>query len=334
MSKSKTKNTVLVAILAVYCVITILPFYFLVIRSFTPTEASSEFHYWIPERPQVQMNAVIGNLASTNNIDIQDFKEHFGLDRAYLNTRFTLERIAEQYDIDPQAIREYLSPLVAYNGIYTVFNRGFWHSLYGTIFVTVTSVVLGGFLGIMTGTALAGQRERWQVGVYNLYLLNLIVPPMMIILPQYLILSQYLGIQDSYWAIILIHAKGGALSTMVFTAYIATIPKELRESVYLDGGKHYHYFVHVILPLMGTPFAVFGSVAMPWFWNDLLHGLLYLSPQNYTLPAFVASIGGAYGSNYEAIFSGVLLSLLPILVVYVIFQKMFIRSATAGAVKG
>jgi ABC-type glycerol-3-phosphate transport system permease component len=143
-----------------------------------------------------------------------------------------------------------------------------------------------------------------------------------------------LGMQDSYLPIILLHAKGGALSTMVFTSYIATIPRELRESVYMDGGKHYHYFFHVILPLMGTPFAVFASIAMPWFWNDLLHGLLFLRPENYTLPAFVAAIGGSQGRNFEAVYSGVLLSLVPILVVYLVFQKMFIRSAMAGAVKG
>jgi ABC-type glycerol-3-phosphate transport system permease component len=162
----------------------------------------------------------------------------------------------------------------------------------------------------------------------------MIVPPMMVIIPQYLILAKMLGMQDSYLPIILLHAKGGALSTMVFTSYIATIPRELRESVYMDGGKHYHYFFHVILPLMGTPFAVFASIAMPWFWNDLLHGLLFLRPENYTLPAFVAAIGGSQGRNFEAVYSGVLLSLVPILVVYLVFQKMFIRSAMAGAVKG
>ena len=121
---------------------------------------------------------------------------------------------------------------------------------------------------------------------------------------------------------------------MVFTSYIATIPKELKESVHMDGGKHYHYFIYVILPLMGTPFAVFASITLPWFWNDLLHGLLFLKPASYTLPAFIASIGGTFTTNFEAIFSGVLFSLLPILLVYLIFQKMFVNSADGRCGQG
>lgn len=320
-------------ILSLYCVITILPFYFLIVRSFTPTAQSTEFRLWIPERPEVNMNARIGNLASINSIDVTAFKRDLGI-TGYLDTRLTLAQIAERKNIDAEAIRAYLTPAIRYNGLYTVLNGGYWRSLFGTIVVTATSVIVGAFLGIMTGTGLAGFRRPWQLTVYNSYLLNTIVPPMMVIIPQYLILARTLGLQDSYLAIILLHIKGGALSTMVFTSYIATIPKELRESVYMDGGKHYHYFLHVVLPLMGTPFAVFASIAMPWFWNDLLHGLLFLRPENYTLPAFVASIGGSQGRNFEAVFSGLLLSLVPILAIYLIFQKMFVRSAMAGAVKG
>jgi ABC-type glycerol-3-phosphate transport system permease component len=333
VARSRLKNTSLSIALAIYCVLTLLPFYFLMVRAFTPTVDSTELHLWIPKRPEVNMNARLGNLASINSIDVSAFKAELEL-TGYLDPRWTLQQIAERKNIDPDRIRDILEPAIRYNGVYTVLNGGYYWSLFGTIVVTVSAVVAGGFLGIMTGTGLAGFRRPWHLAIYNSYLLNMIVPPMMVIIPQYLILAKMLGMQDSYLPIILLHAKGGALSTMVFTSYIATIPRELRESVYMDGGKHYHYFFHVILPLMGTPFAVFASIAMPWFWNDLLHGLLFLRPENYTLPAFVAAIGGSQGRNFEAVYSGVLLSLVPILVVYLVFQKMFIRSAMAGAVKG
>jgi ABC-type glycerol-3-phosphate transport system permease component len=333
MRVGAAKNTGLVVLLTLYCVLTLLPFYILVIRAFTPTLEAGRFHFWIPERPEVQMKATIGNLATVNNVNLGAFKQELGL-KGYLDPRWTLSQIAERKQIDPAAIRAALAPAVRWNGLHTVLSGGYLKSLWGTVVVAGISVVVGGFLGIMTGTALAGFRRPWHLFVYNSYLLNMIVPPMMVILPQYLIITNYLGLQNSYLAIILLHIKGGALSTMVFTSYIATIPKELRESVYMDGGRHYHYFFHVILPLMGTPFAVFASISLPWFWNDLLHGLLFLSPEKYTLPAFVAAIGGSYGRNYEAVFSGVLMSLVPILLVYIVFQKMFIRSAMAGAVKG
>lgn len=327
------KQTLLVVILSLYCVLTLAPFYVLVVRAFTPTIESTELHVWIPERRALSMNARLSDLSTIYTIDARAFRQEMGI-TGYMNPQLTLAQVAETYDLPPERIRAYLEPYVQYNGIYTVLNNGFLKALWGTVFVTGSSVILGGLLGIMTGSVLAGFRRRWHLVVYNSYLLNMIIPPMMIILPQYLILTRLLGLSDSYLALILLHIKGGALSTMVFTSYIATIPKELRESVSMDGGRHHHYFLYVLLPLMGTPFAVFASITLPWMWNDLLHALLFLRPENYTLPAFIASIGGTFTTNFEAIYSGLALSLVPILIIYVTFQKMFIRSAVAGAVKG
>ena len=327
------KSVLLTIVLAAYCVITLMPFYLLVVRSFTPTIESTSFHWFVPERRPISMNARIGDLATIYNVNLRAFRRELGI-KGYMNPQLTLQQISEKYDIEPEAIRDWVRPFVHFNGIHTILTNGFLTSLLGTVFVTGASVIIGGFLGIMTGSVLAGFRSRWHMFVYNSYLLNMIIPPMMVILVQYLIMTRVLGLGNSYWSIILLHIKGGALSTMVFTSYILTIPKELREAVHMDGGKHYHYFFYVLLPLMGTPFAVFASITLPWFWNDLLHPLVFLNPDKYTLPAFIASIGGTFTTNYEAIFSGVLFSLLPILIVYLVFQRLFIRSAMAGAVKG
>ena len=329
----KRKNLILVAILGLYCLLTLAPFYFLFVRAFTPTVQSTELHLWIPERRPLSLNARIGDLATVFSIDARAFRREMGI-KGYVNPQLNLSQIAEQYDIEEQAIIDYLQPRVQYNGVLTVFQGGFFKSLWGTIVVTGSAVLVGGFLGIMTGSVLAGFRRRWHMVVYNAYLLNMIIPPIMVILPQFFIMTKVLGLTDSYLSIILLHIKGGALSTMIFTTYIATIPRALKESVEMDGGKHYHYFFFILLPLMSTPFAVFASITMPFYWNDLLHGLVFLSPDKYTLPAFVAALGGTFTSNFEAIFSGVLLSLVPILLVYLSFQKLFVRSAVAGAVKG
>ncbi len=323
----------LVPLLALYCLLTLAPFYALVVRAFTPTVESTTFHLWLPERRPLSMNARLGDLATIYSIDARAFRREMGI-KGYVDPQLTLAQLAEKYDVAPERIRDWLEPRVQYNGILSVMEAGFLRSLLATVLVTGVSVLVGGLLGIMTGTALAGLRRSRHLFTYNLYMLNMIIPPMMVILPQYLIMTRILGLDDSYLSVILIHIKGGALSTMVFTSYIATIPKELKESVQMDGGRHYHYFLYVLLPLMGTPFAVFASIAMPWMWNDLLHPLVFLSPAKYTLPAFIAAIGGTYTTNYEAIFSGLLLSLIPILLIYLVFQRMFVRSAMAGAVKG
>ena len=198
--KKRLKNLSIAAILVFYCAISLVPFYFLVIRSFTPTLKSGEFYFWIPERPEVQMNARIGNLASVNNVDITKLKKDFGL-KGYIDPRLTLQQLAERQGIDAGELEDYLRPFIQYNGVFVVLSNGFLKSLWGTIVVAGASVAIGGFLGIMTGTALAGFRRPWHLFVYNSYLLNMIVPPMMVILPQYFIVTQFLGLQDSYFAI-------------------------------------------------------------------------------------------------------------------------------------
>jgi ABC-type glycerol-3-phosphate transport system permease component len=331
--ETKKKDKIIATFLVIYCLVTLVPFYFLIVRSFTPTIESTEFHYWVPPRRPLSMNARVGDLATVYNISTRDFRKAMGI-RGYVSPQYKLSKIAKKYEIEEQKIVDYLEPKVHWNGVLTVIDHGIVRAVFGSVFVTGTSTFLGGLLGIMTGYVLAGFRQRWHLFVYNLYLLQLIIPPIMVILPQYMILSKWLGLSDSYWAIILIHLKGGAISTMIFTTYISTIPKELRESVSMDGGKHYHYFLYVLIPLAVTPFAVYASVTMPLVWNDLLFGLVFLHPAKYYLPPFVAAIGGTYTTNFEAIFSGVTISLVPILIVYIAFQKMFIRSAMSGAVKG
>ena len=128
--------------------------------------------------------------------------------------------------------------------------------------------------------------------------------------------------------------KGGALSTMVFTAHVASIPRDLKESVEVDGGNHFHYYWHILLPLSKTPFAVFTAISLPLFWNDLLYGFLFLGPEKFTIIPLINSFSGTFATNLQAVYSGLLLATLPLLLVYFLFRKLFVRSALAGAIKG
>lgn len=334
MRRRNLKNLATIVFLTIYCLITLVPFYFLIVRSFVPTFQSTELHLTIPERNPLSLNARIGDLATVYNLDTRRFKQQLGIE-GYLDPQLSLGEIAERNDIAEERIVSYLEPRIHYNGVFTILQSGFIRSLIATVLVTAASIALGAILGIATGSVLAGFRRRWHLLVYNGYLLSIVIPPLMIILPQYLIMTKYLHLNNSYLAIVLLNViRGIALSTMIFTSYIAAFPKGLRESVLMDGGNRLNYVRSVVFPLMATPFAVYASITLPWYWNDLLPGLVFLKPERYTLPPFLASIGGTFTTNFEAIFSGVLLSLVPILLVYLVLRRMFISSALAGAVKG
>ncbi len=300
-----------------------------------PTKDSTQLHVWPPKiNTDSLLNAKLGSMATFYNLDLDTFKAEFGI-TDYLNQNMRLSQLAAKYNIPEEKMIAYLRPFVTYNGWYNILgDRAFFRAIWASVYICAISILLGGALGILTGTGLAGLQTRWQTYIYQSYLLQMIIPPVMVMVPTYLIFNRYLHLSNSYWNLILLNIKGGALSTMVFTSYIATIPKEIEESIEIDGGNRLVYLWHAVLPLAKTPFAVFVSIMLPLFWNDLLNGRIYLNPDKYTLMPLISSFAGQFTTNFQAIYAGLLCGLLPMIVVYLAFQKLFVRSALAGAVKG
>ncbi len=121
---------------------------------------------------------------------------------------------------------------------------------------------------------------------------------------------------------------------MIFTAFIAGIPATLKESVEIDGGNRLQYFFRILLPLTKVPFATFAAITFPIIWNDLLQGLVFLREEKYTLVPMVNALQGTYTTNYQAIYAGLCLSIIPVIIIYLSFQNIFVRSALSGAIKG
>lgn len=323
-----------IAFLVTYSLLTIFPFYVLFIRTFVPTSKSTELHLLPPEADEFSLNARVGNTLVFLNMDSSDFKERFGI-TGYLSPNQTFDELADRYDLERSELRGYLQPLIRFNGWYTILRGGeFLRALTATAATTAAIVILGGFLGVATGSVLAGFNKRWHLIVYNLYMLQMIIPPVMVMIPQFQMVRG-LHLYNTYLGLVLFHVKGGALPAMIFTSYIASIPKDLRESVEMDGGSFTQYFFHILLPLCKVPFATFAAILSPWFWNDLLYPLLFLRQNKYTLVPWINTfIGGEFATNFQVIYTGLFLTILPIVLLYFVFQKFFVRAALSGALKG
>jgi raffinose/stachyose/melibiose transport system permease protein len=199
---------------------------------------------------------------------------------------------------------------------------------------------------LLTGYALAGLRRRDQMVVYNIYLLQMVIPTVLIIIPQFILIQRLIGLVPGsaqpgavryaaqLSALVLIFIKGGALSTMVFTTGINQIPAEMEESAQLDGASRMQFFWKVLLPLMKVPIATVSVIMLPVFWNAFFEPYVYLDAANATVLPLIASYGGTFSTNFQIIFTGVFVSVLPLLLVYLLLRKLFIRSVMAGAIKG
>jgi ABC-type glycerol-3-phosphate transport system permease component len=169
---------------------------------------------------------------------------------------------------------------------------------------------------------------------------------MLIILPQFIIVQWFLNLIPGYdtpgftrtagqlLAIILLWIRGGALPAMLMTAAIEAIPAEIEEAAEIDGASPLQYFFHVLLPLMKVPMASLTVIFLPLIWNDFVHPFVYLDRSNTTILPLIQTYSGQYASNFQVIYTGVFLSILPLVIIYLLFRRWFVEGALAGAIKG
>jgi ABC-type glycerol-3-phosphate transport system permease component len=333
----------------VYALITLFPFYILFVRTFVGTKESTQLHLWIPPVEEVNLDGQIGRLAVFFNLDLAKFKEDMGIPASeLLPPRITLREVADKYDISEERMKAYFAPFSVYNGWIVLFGSGeFLPAVGRTALITILSLVGMNILAACTGYGLAGLRRKDQMLWYNLYLLRAVIPPMLVILPQFIILQWFLNLIPNYntpgftrsagqlLAIVLLWVRGGALPAMLMTTAIEAIPQELEEAAEVDGANPLQYFFYILLPLMKVPMAALTVIFLPLIWNDFIHPYIYLDQNNTTiLPLIQTSYSGQYASNFQVIYTGVFVSILPLVIIYLLFRRWFIQGAMAGAIKG
>ena len=341
------------SVMVVYTIVTIFPFYALFVRSFVATKDASELHLWIPKAREVPMEAEVGNLSVFYQLDLRDLKRALGIpENEYLMARMTLGEVAEQYNIPEQEIRDFFEGFYTYNGWMTLLGEElqgttFWAALLRTVLITGISLVMLTVLSIFTGYGLAGLRRKDQMAVYNLYLLQMVIPVMLIILPQYQLFQYVYNLVPDYarqgslvrvalqlLAMILINIKGTALTTMIFVGAIGTIPKDLEDSAMIDGASRMQYVRYILLPLLKVPIVSMIVIQLPLFYNQFLEPYVYLDPSNSTLLPFIQSTSGQFSTNFQVIYAGVFASVVPLIVIYLLFRRFFVEGVMAGAIKG
>jgi ABC-type glycerol-3-phosphate transport system permease component len=354
ISKRKKMLRIIASVVMVtYSILTIFPFYALFVRSFVSTKDSAELHLWIPEADDVSMDAEVGNLAVFYNLDLTGLKEALGIPTTdFLMARTTLREVGEEYNIPEQEIKDFFEGFYTNNGWITLLQgrlqgATFWGALGRTLFVACTSLLFIIVLSIFTGYGLAGLKRRDQMFVYNLYLMQMVIPIMLIILPQFLLLQWFFNLFPGYAiqgsmtrsvlqlsSLILINIKGTALSTMIFTSAISGLPKELEDSAMIDGANRLQYIRHILVPLLKVPIVSLVVIQLPLFYNQFLEPYVYLDPANSTLLPFIQNTVGQFSTNFQVIYSGILASIVPLVIVYLLFRSYFVEGVMAGAIKG
>jgi alpha-1,4-digalacturonate transport system permease protein len=202
-----------------------------------------------------------------------------------------------------------------------------------SLIVATSSSLITVVASSMAGFALAKYRFLGRQVIFMVIISVLLIPLQVLMVPVFLILKT-LGWINTLIGII-IPPAATATGTFMMRQYIVGIPDELLEAARIDGASDWKIYCRVILPLSAPALGAVGILSFTWRWNDYLWPLIVINnQQNYTLQLSLANLVGTNTVEWGTLLAYATLAMLPVLVVFICFQRYFLRGSLTGAVKG
>ncbi|TCT21755.1 carbohydrate ABC transporter membrane protein 2 (CUT1 family) [Melghiribacillus thermohalophilus] len=209
----------------------------------------------------------------------------------------------------------------------------FWRYLMNSVIVAVFTVLLNIIFCSMAAYPLARMKFRGKNVIFILILSTMMIPFQLLMIPVY-ILALDLGLKNTYAGLILPHATT-AFGVFLMRQAFLSVPHELDESARMDGANSFQIFWRVLMPLVKPSIVTLAIFTFVMAWGDFLWPLIVLDDQSmYTLPLGLQKLTGLFSSNWRIIAAGSILSVIPIMTIFIILQRYFISGATKGAIKG
>jgi N-acetylglucosamine transport system permease protein len=205
-----------------------------------------------------------------------------------------------------------------------------------SVVVTVLSSFLAILLSATTAYVLARFAFRGSQVLYFFYLSAMMIPMILGLVPLFFLLND-LGLINKLTGLVIVYTAWALpFSIFVLVSFFKTLPKELEEAAYIDGAGYYRTFFDVMLPLARSGIISIGIMNGLNIWNEYLMGTVFVNdPAKYTVPVGIAVMQAEmqYRTEWGPLFAGLMLSMIPVMIVYVLFQRHIVAGVTAGAVK-
>ncbi|MBU9713881.1 carbohydrate ABC transporter permease [Evansella tamaricis] len=202
------------------------------------------------------------------------------------------------------------------------------NSIIVAVFTTIGQVVLCS----MAAYAFARLEFRGRDMLFLLYLGTMMVPMQVTMTPQFILMS-YFGWLDTYQGLIM-PGVFSAFGTFLLRQFLLTIPKSLEEAAFIDGASHWRIYWQIMLPMAKPALATLTVFAFMQSWNNYLWPLIMVSQEKMmTLPLGLATLQGRWETNWNLMMAGVVISVIPVLAVYLFAQKYFIKGMTLSGLK-
>jgi multiple sugar transport system permease protein len=205
---------------------------------------------------------------------------------------------------------------------------------YAASFITSSVVAAGTVVtASLAAYALSRMRFRFRLLAFWFILIGIMIPSQVLIVPRFHELGS-INLLNTYWAVILPQIPL-AIAVFVFKQFFDGIPKDLDEAARMDGAGFFRTYRQVVMPLARPAVSAVAIFSFVWTWNDLLWPLLALSnPNIMTIPVGLATVQGTYGIRYADTMASAILGALPLVLVFLLFQRRIVEGIAGTGLKG
>jgi ABC-type glycerol-3-phosphate transport system permease component len=210
------------------------------------------------------------------------------------------------------------------------FGRYFLNS----VMVAAATTFLSVWLSSMMAYAFARFRFPGRTLLFGCLLIGLMVPTMMLIIPQFL-LAKNLSLLNSLWGLVFFYVGGTlALNTFLLRSFFQDIPRELEEAMVVDGAGPWKRYLRLILPLSRPALATVAIFSFLASWDEFVWALTVINdPSKRTLPIAIALFQGEHSTSWGLVFAASAIAIVPVIAIFVAFQRQFVSGLASGALK-
>ncbi|MEE0794104.1 MAG: carbohydrate ABC transporter permease [Oscillospiraceae bacterium] len=220
------------------------------------------------------------------------------------------------------------------DGYAKVFSRfPFLRTIGNSLLISVAYTIITLISASMAAFAFAKLRFRGSGAILSVYIATMMIPTQVTMIPLFVVMNR-LGLIDSYASVIL-PSMFKPFAVFLLVQQMKTIPNDYIDAARIDGAGLFQTYRKVALPLCIPTLATLAVTTFMESWNDYLWPLLMLTDRNkMTLPIALSTLNGQYSTEYNVLMAGSLISMIPIIIIYIAAQKQFKSGLMAGGIKG
>ncbi len=202
-------------------------------------------------------------------------------------------------------------------------------------FIVATSAAVGQvFTCSLAGFAFARMKFKGSGLIFSLLLMTMMIPVQVTIIPEFLLMMK-LNWLDTFLPLIVPSFLVGSFGTFMYKEFFENVPQDLEDAAAIDGAGPFRMFLNVFFPLARVETVTLFIIAFMNNWNDLLRPVLYISSESlYTVTIGLTQFQSQYDAEWNYLLTGSVLSILPLLIVYVLLQRYVVEGMTHAGLKG